>query len=56
MHEELREERIRRQEWKETYLKSQLAVMTFRRRLNAMKDRVSEDHINELSKCLQLVC
>ena len=55
LYEDLKEERRKQQEWKHTYMKSQLAVMKFRRKVNDLKDRISPEDKQKLLKCLDIV-
>lgn len=55
MYDDLKSERRKQQEWKQTYLRSQVSVMAFRRKLELMKDQISPDDHAELMKCLEVV-
>ncbi|XP_002161738.1 zinc finger protein Xfin isoform X1 [Hydra vulgaris] len=55
LNNELKLERKKQEEWKSTYLKSQVAIMSFRRKIATMKDRISFEDRAELSRCLEIV-
>ena len=56
MYDDLKEERRQQQEWKQTYLRSQVSVMAFRRKLDLMKHKIQQEDRMELMRCLEVVC
>ncbi|XP_066923924.1 uncharacterized protein [Clytia hemisphaerica] len=54
IYDDLKEERRKQTEWKQTYLRSQVSVMAFRRKLQLLRDYLQGDHFEELMKCLEV--
>ena len=55
MYDDLKEERHKQSEWKQTYLRSQVSVMAFRRKLQLLSENLRKDDHDELMKCLEIV-
>ena len=54
MYEDLRQEKRRQEEWKQMYFKSQIAVMSFRRRTDKIRFKISDEEYQALIKCLEV--
>ena len=55
IYDDLKDERRKQTEWKQTYLRSQVSVMAFRRKLQLLRDYLQREHFEELMKCLEVV-
>jgi len=55
MYDDLKEERRKQFEWKQTYLRSQVSVMAFRRKLQLLSNNLRSDDHDELMRCLEIV-
>ena len=54
MYEDLRQEKRRQEDWKHMYFKSQIAVMSFRRRTDKIRFKISDEEYQALIKCLEV--
>ena len=54
MYEDLRQEKRRQEDWKQMYFKSQIAVMSFRRRTDKIRLKISDEEYQALIKCLEV--
>ena len=54
MYEDLRQEKRRQEDWKQMYFKSQIAVMSFRRRTDKIRLKLTDEEYQALVKCLEV--
>jgi len=55
LYEDLKDERRKREQWKQTYFKSQVAVMSFRRKIEKLKPHINVNEYKKLTQCLEVV-